>query len=379
MIGDPSQLAVSWRSALMFSVCLPTLMAALFLLTRDVERRATVWLAAFLIAAVIAMTPQIIGFANFYDVWPGLTFAPFNTELYLGPLLYLHAFRLMRRGPLGRRWWLLAPGAVQSLYYSACFLFLGDYKQKWSYNNTIHEPFFVPLETVATISLLAWSFVAILRLTDRYAGFLRSTQSASLEFQPIWLRRLLFVVAPAALVFAVLEIVTVFVTPVSYVSAFPFLVLIMAFFAWLGFDALARLHAPFPKMDDAAPATAAPEPAGKDWKAEGERLREAVVEGRWFLEPRLSISDVARRLATNERYVSQALNQGVGQPFSDFINGLRIDHAKKRLGASDDQILDIALASGFNSKATFNRVFKDVAGETPSAYRASQIAKTSEK
>ena len=359
----------------MFSVCLPILMAAIFLLMRDVERRATFWLAAFLVAAVISVIPQIIGFANFYDVWPGLTFAPFNTELYVGPLLYLHAYRLMRKGRLGWRWWLLAPGLMQTIYYSSCFLFLGSYKEKWSYNNAFHEPFVIPLETIATLALLAWTFFAIMRLISEYAQHLQTTQSAAAEFQPVWLRRLLIVVAPAGLIFGALELVTVFIKPISYVGAFPFLVLIMAFIAWLGFDALTRLHTPFPKMDsDKSPVEEAPE---KDWAAEGEQMRKAVIEGEWFLEPRLSVADVARRLATNERYVSQAFNQGAGEKFSDFINRLRIEHAKQKLIVDKDQILDVALSSGFNSKATFNRVFKETTGQTPSAFRTSQITKTS--
>ena len=377
MIGDPSQITVSWRSALMFSVCLPIVIAAVFLLMRDVERKATIWLSAFLFAAVISVVPQIIGFANFYDVWPGLTFAPFNMELFLGPLLYLHADRLMRGGALGWRKRLLAPGVLQSLYYVWAFLFLGDYKSKWAYNNAVHEPYLVPLESAATIGLMLWALFAIRRLQREYRSFLRQTQSAPYDFEPDWLNRLFWVLTPALILYGGLEFISVFVTPLSYVQAFPVLVAVMIFLAWLSFDALVRLHTPFPKMTEQE-ARATAEPSGKDWAAEGKALQSKLAAEEWFLEPKLSIADVARRMGTNERYVSSALNQGLGHPFSELVNSYRIEKAKEALKKSDDAIIDIALQSGFNSKATFNRVFKDATGVTPSGYRKSQIQKNSE-
>ena len=73
-MGDASNIDIGWRSAAMLAVCMPLLMAALLLLTRRVEQQANFWLALLLIAGIIAQVPQIIGFANAYDVWPGLTF-----------------------------------------------------------------------------------------------------------------------------------------------------------------------------------------------------------------------------------------------------------------------------------------------------------------
>jgi len=94
-----------------------------------------------------------------------------------------------------------------------------------------------------------------------------------------------------------------------------------------------------------------------------------VLSNAWYLEPRLSIRDVANRMATNETYVSRALNHGIGKSFNRFINELRVEHAKSLIKESSDNFLNIAMDSGFNSKATFNRVFRDISGETPSAFR----------
>ena len=371
MINDPSTLDIGWRSSLMFALCLPILLASAFIISRDVERRATIWLVLLLVAAVISQIPQIIGFAGAYGVWPGLTFAPFNTELYLGPLFYLHADRLMRSGPLGWRKWLLAPGAAQTLYYTAMFLFLGDYKAKWAYNDAFHLPYVIPIETLIAIGLGGWSLWAVFGLIGRYRVFLKDTHSAAHDFDPTWLNRLMMTIVPAAVIFALLEFVFSFIVRVSYTAAFPFQLFIMASLVWLSYEALARLHEPFPKMpprSETALKTSASKPE-KDWSAEGVALRQAILDGKWHLEPRLTIADVAARRATNETYISRALNQGLGLTFTGLINQLRIDHAKAMLTTSDMPVLEVALSSGFNSKATFNRVFKEREALTPSAYR----------
>jgi transcriptional regulator GlxA family with amidase domain len=51
---------------------------------------------------------------------------------------------------------------------------------------------------------------------------------------------------------------------------------------------------------------------------------------------------------------------------------LRVEHAKCLITEDSLSLLDVASAAGFNSKATFNRVFRDIAGQTPSQFKKSQ-------
>jgi len=373
-MGDPSNIDIGWRSALMLAVCMPLLMAALLLLTRKIERRANFWLALLLLAALVAQGPQIIGFANAYTVWPGLTFAPFDVELYIGPLIYLHAYRLMQDGPLGWRKWIIVPGLIQTTYYVWAFTMLGDYKAKWAYNSAIHSPYIGPVETVLGVAFIIIAIIAVFRLMRRYNHFLTATQSAAIEFRPDWLRYLLVAIIGAGIVFAGLEITPFFIKDVSYVAEFPAQILMTVIIAWAGFEAIARTNADFPKMPahgDFDETTEQPSET-KDWAQEGEILKARVIEGSWYLEPRLSIADLARRMGSNETYISRALNQGLDQSFNAFINALRVDRAKDLMTSNTLNILEIAHDAGFNSKATFNRVFRDIAGMTPSTFKKSQ-------
>lgn len=66
------------------------------------------------------------------------------------------------------------------------------------------------------------------------------------------------------------------------------------------------------------------------------------------------------------------VNTYLGQNFYNFINKYRIEEVKKKLSednSKENNILTIALETGFNSKSTFNTVFKKIEGVTPSEYR----------
>lgn len=359
---------------MMVMVVLPLLLCGLILLLRRVEARAARPLGLFLILGGLSMGPQIIGFAGAYQIWPWLTFCPlFFVDLWLGPLLVIHAHNLMRGGPLGWRRWLLLPGLLQTAYYTGAFLLPGDglfdTPAKWAFNDAFHLPYIIPMESLLGIGLFGFSIVLIWRGRGRYLTFLDQTQSAARDFDPVWLRNLIVAMSIGLTIYAGLEILSLAVA-LSYPATFPALLLLTSVLTWVGLDAAWRLTAPFPKMDIAAPA---PRMTVSDNHALPDdlsaRVRSAIIDQRWYLEPRLTISDVARRLGTNESYVSRAMNQSLGNSFNRFVNRARIDHAKALLETGEGSILSMAMDSGFNSKATFNRVFKTFTHETPTQFR----------
>lgn len=89
-----------------------------------------------------------------------------------------------------------------------------------------------------------------------------------------------------------------------------------------------------------------------------------------YRRPKYSLRNLADEMGLAEQNISWAINTGGQKNFSDFINDLRIDEVKQSLAqsASDKNILDIALNAGFNSKSSFNAVFKKHTGMTPSQY-----------
>lgn len=106
-------------------------------------------------------------------------------------------------------------------------------------------------------------------------------------------------------------------------------------------------------------------------------IENAMQNDKLFLENNLSLERLAQHIDLPARTVSSIINQQFNCNFFEFINGYRIEEAKRMM---DDKqfaqcnILDIMLETGFNNKATFNTFFKKVQGMTPREYRKRQGA-----
>lgn len=91
-----------------------------------------------------------------------------------------------------------------------------------------------------------------------------------------------------------------------------------------------------------------------------------------YLTPALTLEKLAGQLKLQPRLLSNIINRHFDCNFFEFINSYRVEEAKRMLADShyaDKTMLDIMLDVGFNSKATFNTLFKKKAGMTPSEYR----------
>lgn len=102
------------------------------------------------------------------------------------------------------------------------------------------------------------------------------------------------------------------------------------------------------------------------------RLTHYMTREKPYLTPSLTIEDMSAKLAIPTWQLSQAINQTFNQNFFNFINRYRIEEVKQRLNKAPDNkktILEILYEAGFNSKSTFNQVFKKHTGMTPSEFK----------
>lgn len=78
---------------------------------------------------------------------------------------------------------------------------------------------------------------------------------------------------------------------------------------------------------------------------------------------------VARHFSVTENYISRLARQQTGGSFVDYLNRIRIDHAKTMLKVTRMNVSEIAYACGFSSATYFIRVFKMLEGDSPGAMR----------
>lgn len=101
----------------------------------------------------------------------------------------------------------------------------------------------------------------------------------------------------------------------------------------------------------------------------GIRIEQLMLAERAYLVPTLKISDVARQIGSNRTYVSNWFNRNRQSTFFSYVNQLRIKHACRLLNTTDMPLEAIAQVSGFNSKSSFYRIFKNLKCCTPNEYR----------
>ena len=102
------------------------------------------------------------------------------------------------------------------------------------------------------------------------------------------------------------------------------------------------------------------------------RLQHLMETEEPFTDPDLSLNILAHQMQVSPHYISQILNLRLQTKFYDFINGYRVEKAKKLIADTDLEYLSlmgIAYKCGFNSKSTFNRAFKKLVGHTPSQFK----------
>ena len=108
-----------------------------------------------------------------------------------------------------------------------------------------------------------------------------------------------------------------------------------------------------------------------DKKEYQEKLMSLMNEERLFLNPSITLPQIAEKLDIAPCYVSQIINETFQQNFRDFVNKYRIEESKRLLTQKNQylNIMGIALDAGFNSKSAFNSAFKKHTGITPKEFK----------
>ncbi len=121
--------------------------------------------------------------------------------------------------------------------------------------------------------------------------------------------------------------------------------------------------------------------SGMTKKVAGElykKLLGIMEEKKPYLHPKLSLAGLAQQLDISPNQLSQIINQEAQVNFHDFINNYRVEEFIRKANENKNfSLLALALDSGFNSKSSFNTIFKKQKGITPSQYLSEHTKKVS--
>jgi len=109
-------------------------------------------------------------------------------------------------------------------------------------------------------------------------------------------------------------------------------------------------------------------------------IEEHMATNKPYLERELNIYDLSSQLNIPRHFLSEVINEHMGKNFYSLVNEYRVEEVKRRMVNPKYKhltILAIAFDAGFNAKSSFNTVFKEKTGMTPSEYQQSVIEKGS--
>lgn len=336
------------------------------------NRQANRFLAG-LMAAISCW--QIDGFfrvSGLYGQNANLYFLPIFYSFAFGPLIYFYvrsltnrAFRFERKHGFH-----FLPVAVQALLYIVLTLQAYPFRN-WFWAN-VHDPYTYRIEFDGTwLSLLAY-LIASLRLLKKYGRYVQENFSETSRLTLRWLQILLLILAVVCSQWAVELILRDFFG--SYYQYDHSYWLLGFFLIALGVAGLqqSNLATVAFRNETVADIPATPTKTAADINPEHiERIRRAMTVDKLYLNPTLTLTELAQHVSLNSKVVSQVINTGIGKSFNDYVNDFRVDEVKQRLRTSDMArltLLGIALESGFNSKTTFNRIFRQHTGQSPSEF-----------
>lgn len=362
------QLHFEWRTAVLGLLAAQIAVLAVAVGAAPTRRTANRLLASALLAIAGLLVPYAIGFAGAYDLWRGLTFAPFAIPLAVGPLLYAYAHAL-QAGHLPRRIvWHMAPPLAQFLYFAACFLL--PLEAKWSWYTGIHREVVAPVFDVLAVASLGAYTWAIGRVLKDYQGRLADTRSDDDLFSARWLGRVRAAIALGLLVEVGFWLWSALTGGIDYFQQAGLYFALSALGLYLGVLGWRHAGLPVTFVSEDMPVADEPTRVVPDWGPIAADFAARTRAEGWWREPALTLPRLARCLGTNSGRLSRAINLGLGVNFSVFINGLRAEGVANALATrTDADLLDLAFEMGFASKASFNRAFQARYGLPPSRYR----------
>lgn len=371
------------------------------LAARRANSAANKLLAVAMFAFSVFILQSVYYARGYYAAYPHFIGVSQPLVFLFGPLLYLYAQTVSTGGHTFRRVSLVhfVPFGLVTLYLVPFYLQEGTAKAAYMEALLRDGP---PLD-LAIIEQLQYPYgilyVALtIGLLRRYRARLKDTYSSTERINLLWLRNLTVGVVAVWALATGLNLLEVAGLGAAGLEAQLTALAVSVFVYGIGYLGLRQpeiFHPLPPPVErqggavDGPPALGAREalPAPPDERSGYGKsgLTQAQAEAHMqellrlmdaeqpYKRSLLTLPELAEELSISVHNLSEVINTQAGKNFYDFVNGYRLEEAKRRLRDPDTlhlTILAIAEESGFNSKSTFNTFFRKHTGLTPSQYRA---------
>lgn len=319
--------------------------------------------------------------------WIYVSQSPLLNRLYLysfflyGPSLFCYVYSLLYPGRnVGReRWYLFLPAILEALVYIGIWLISLFNWYEFASERQIGD-FVLMLEYLAipvNLFFLCWVFYELRKYKRegsekdlrRRKSLLRSLMQLSIMLLLAWAGWVLISPIDTYLFSGTLQ--------VDVKNAF-WLVISLVIYG-IGYLGYIQPEFFFGREKKSRSSTKDQDP--EKMETEMLQLRALLETQKLYQNPKLSLKELSAAMNMLPGYLSRLINEQTGENFYDLINEYRVEEVKQNLVNESHQsftILAIAYESGFNSKSTFNDIFKKTVGMTPSQFRRNRLGNSSE-
>lgn len=338
--------------------------AVLLWVTKTVNRKANRFLALALVTMILWMVRVL---AIDLNLDTGL---PLQFLLALGPLLYFYVLNVTRpQYKLKSRQFIQFSPVL--LEITAFAVETGESIKTGAATYATHA--FLVLNPVLQLLIFASNIIYLYLCNKRIEEFYRGLQPVLMD-RPLvefrWLKRLLAATAILWFLWLALCIVNY-----VYLQHKPGIQGYYAFYIFFAVIVIWTAAAAFLKPQAAAIVQAGipvKPPVPPQLRAKAVLVKKAMETNLYFQDTELSLGSLAEKLGMPHHELSKVINTVFNKGFNDFINEYRVlDAAKKMQDPAYDNItmLGIAFEAGFNSQSSFNRIFKQLTGKSPTEYK----------
>lgn len=364
------------------------------------SQKASLWMSLFLFLSALYITPWMVGFAGWYDTQPYrdfLFYFPFQHLLLLGPVLFFYTQSLLNPSlkMSFRQGIHFVPAIIYLIYCVWMVIYDKMIAHDYIYLASGEDPDFAPWYQILGFSSMTLYLVAGFLYVRRYQRSVSQVLSNMELYLYPWLSRFFFACMVLLSIRATVGLIAFFwdLTYINswwYFLSYAICCYYIAIFSYSNAaESKTLFHTDVLSTNQTFWASAntldeeyiaIPIEAYdtlQELPSELIPIKTSLIEyldsRKVFLNPELTLVELAKALQTNASILSKVINKGLGQSFNDLINQYRINEVIIALekGIHKNQtLLSIAFDCGFNSKATFNRAFKKVTGFSPIEYLA---------
>ncbi len=368
-----------WQVLLSFVALHGYFLSVVLFVNKKGSKTANHILSALVFCISVLLTDYIFSNIGLSRCWPHLILAAFPLWFFIGPLFY---FYFMTALNTDRKWQqrdllhfsLVALAALNLLRF---YLLDAPTKLTVVFERSTSDYEILPdMLMTALFSLQAVYYIfkvlaALKNYEQKYMGQVSNTIIQRIDWLKLLLRMfIIFLISDLAI-----SNLLAFWGQYSAIYVFAAYFLIAIFVYVIAYTMVLTPEKLFTQLDALTTKYRTSMLSQVDLVQIKKQLLDFMLAQKPFLDESLRLTDLAKNLNLPMHHLSQVLNQELNLNFYDFINRYRVQEAQARLidpKYSDLTFLAIAFDVGFNSNASFYRIFKKHTGQTPSQYIAKQ-------